>query len=299
MDSSRKAREARIRTLAGRQFGRVARWQLRQLGMPAGTIDARVHSGALVALHEAVYEYGPPRHDALAQAIAAQLAGGSAAVVSHSSAAHLWGLEIAWRLPVHVTLTRGQRRTPGVAVHRSRSLGSRDIRTHRGIRTTSPARTALDLAPLLADRKRTRLVNDLLRRKLMSPDHLRDVIGRNPRHPGSKLLRPSIEDPTGATASALEDLFVELCRRHGLPTPRLNATVDGREVDALFESQKVIVELDSWQFHGDRAAFGNDRERDLVHLTSGFVTVRLTHQNLTAGAGRAAARLHAILRSRS
>jgi hypothetical protein len=229
--------EARVLGLAGRQFGLVTRGQLLELGMPASQIASRVRGRRLVPAHAGVYWIVLARHDALARAMAAVLACGEGALLSHWSAASLWQAPIDWSFPVHVSCPR-KRTRPGIETHRCRTLTGRDARTHRGIRATSPARTALDLAPELPDRRRARLVNDLLRRRLLRPDHLADVIARNPLHPGSKLLRPFVEVETGATASELEDLFADFLRRHGLPTPRFNATVDGREVDALFESQK-------------------------------------------------------------
>lgn len=266
--------------------------------MPSGTIDGRLAAGTLIGVHPGVYALGVAREDALASCLAALLATGPAAVVSHWSAGHLWRLDVQWRPPVHVTVTTGDRRPPGIHVHRSKTFAPRDTRRHHAIKLTSPARTALDLAPALGDRKRTRLVNDLIRRKLLRPVELADVVTRNPLHPGSRLLLPLIDDPAGVTASPLEDLFLEFCRRHDLPTPLLNVVVNGYEVDALFEPERVIVELDSWQFHSDRTAFHSDRTRDNANLVSGHITVRYTHHSLTSDPEHEAGQLRAILDSR-
>ena len=97
------------------------------------------------------------------------------------------------------------------------------------------------------------------------------------------------------TRSELEDLFVDFARRYGLPEPTINKRRGRREPDFLFPEERVIVEIDSWQFHGDRGSFERDRDRDADHLAAGIVTVRITEERLTGSPGREAARLHKIL----
>ena len=104
---------------------------------------------------------------------------------------------------------------------------------------------------------------------------------------------------TGApTRSPLEDKFLPFCERFGLPTPKINTSVNGYEADAYFEAERVIVELDGYEFHSDRRTFESDRERDVHALANGVVTVRITEERLDGAPEREAQRLHAILRAR-
>ena len=140
-----------------------------------------------------------------------------------------------------------------------------------------------------------RAVNDARRLLGVRPWHLGDAIQRFPKHPGARRLRPLLEVKGGPTRSEWEDAFPAWCRQHKLPVPVMNAIVAGYEVDALFPEEKVIVELDSWEYHKDRSSFESDRDRDAATLAAGFVTVRITWGRMTSAE---AARLHTILASR-
>ena len=143
-----------------------------------------------------------------------------------------------------------------------------------------------------------RFVNDA---RLTTTFHLGDLaelLARHPRHPSTKRLMPFVEAPTGMTRSELEDMFVDFARRYGLPQPTINKRRGRREPDFLFPEEGVIVEIDSWQFHGDRGSFESDRDRDADHLAAGIVTVRVTEERLTGSPDHEAARLHKILRAR-
>lgn len=213
-------------------------------------------------------------------------------MLSHHSALALWGL-VEWKWSaIHVTVP-GDRRPTGIKVHRTTRLTSRDFRTHNGIRMTSPARTILDCAPALTDKQLSRAVNAGRRRIGLRPWHLADIIGRSPRHPGARKLKPFLESTGGPTRSEWEDFFPAWCEQHRLPPPVMGAIVAGHEVDALFPDERVIIELDSWEFHQDRGSFESDRDRDADTLAAGHLTVRITWGRMTA---KEAARLHEILR---
>jgi hypothetical protein len=160
---------------------------------------------------------------------------------------------------------------------------------------TSPARTILDCAPALTGKQLTRAVNDGRRspQAHLRPWHLAEMIERFPRHPGAKKLKPLLHLKGGPTRSDWEDAFPAWCAEHELPPPVMGAIVAGHEVDALFPEQKVIVELDSWEFHQDRSSFESDRDRDADTLAAGHLTVRITWGRMTTNE---AARLHEILR---
>jgi hypothetical protein len=283
-----------VAAVADRQHGNVTRLQLIRLGFTARMIDRRVALGRLHIVHRGVYAVGRPPKTALEWAAAAVLACGERAALSHHSALALWGLaEWKWSA-IHVTVP-GDRRPKGIKVHRSSGITSRDFRTHAGIRMTSPARAILDCAPTLTDKQLNRAVNDGRRRVGLRPSHLADIIDRFPYHPGAKKLIRFTHVKGGPTRSDWEDFFPDWCAQHKLPPPLMNAIVAGHEVDALFPAEKVIVELDSWEFHRDRSSFESDRDRDADTLAARHVTVRMTWARMTA---REAGRLHRILEQR-
>jgi len=199
--------------------------------------------------------------------------------------------------------TRGNRASPAPPIrhHSPRPPRPRkqDIRRHKGIRVTTPARTALDIAPRLTAAGLARGVNEARLNAGLRVAHLADVVERNPLHPGTQLLRTFIQHSTGPTRSEFEDRFLAFAREFGLPTPIVNARVEGYEVDALFLEARVVVELDGWSFHSSRRSFERDRERDTVLLAAGYVTVRITWERLTTQPEREAARLKTILESRA
>jgi hypothetical protein len=290
--------EAAVRALAGRQSGNVERRQLLALGLGSGAIKARVANGSFVVRYRGVYAIAPARQDPQAVIAAAVLAGGPTAVASHASAGWLWGFVGHYAPPPEVSLPTGDRRPRHIRTHRCPSLQPRDVTRQRGIPTTTPARTALDLAPRLAQKRLTRLVNDALREKDLRPAALEDVLERNPRHPGTRLLIPFLETASSPSDSPFEDDFRAFCTRYGLPRPEINFPLNGRRLDVFFPEYGVIVECDGWDFHKDRQAFEDDRERDADHLDLGLVTLRLTRPRFQGTPDREAARLLRILDSR-
>ena len=283
-----------ILDLARRQHGHVARWQLLGLGARQGLIAGRLASGAWVRVHTGVYCIGPRRNDPVSRAAAAVLACGPGAVASHSSAASLWGFAPRWSFPLEVT-TKAKRTRPDITCHRCPSLGPRDVTRQHGVPATTPTRTVLDIAPRLSRKQLTRLVNNARLSGHVKLASLGDVLTRNPLHPGTKLLRPFVEHPTNPTRSGFEDVFPGFAEKYGLPAYELNAWVNGREVDVLFREQRVIIELDGGDYHMDKEAFEDDRERDAENLRRGFVTVRITDERFEQSPDHEGARLLEIL----
>ena len=283
-----------IAQIADSQHGNISHAELLALGLTKRQIAYRITIGRLHPVFRGVYAVGRPLRTALEWAAAAVLACGDNAALSHCSALAMWDLA-EWRWSaIHVTVP-GDRRPTGIKVHRATGLTSRDFRTHRGIRMTSPARTILDCAPTLTERQLNRAVNDARRTLRLRPGHLAEVIGRFPHHPGAKMLKRFTEAKGGPTRSEWEDLFPAWCARYELPPPVMGGIVAGYEVDALFPEEKVIVELDSWEFHQDRSSFESDRDRDADTLAAGHETVRITWGRMTADE---AGRLHRILEQR-
>jgi Transcriptional regulator, AbiEi antitoxin len=286
-----------IAVLAGRQHGYVSRTQLLAIGLTPGAIRQCIRSGRLIAVHAGVYAVGYVNRTPVARAMAAVLACGDRALLSHGSAASLWKFYKYWDDPLEVTVPTLRTR-PGIKVHRSRVLTRSDLDRQLGIPVTTPARTVLDIPPRLTDERLTRVVNDGRHAKLLHLDDLEDVLNRNVNHPGTKRLKPFVNAPSGPTRSELEDDFVAFAKRYNLPTPATNVWLHGHLVDALFAEERVIVELDSWEFHRFRTDFESNRDRDADLLAAGYQTVRVTHERLTYSPDREARRLHKILADR-
>jgi Transcriptional regulator, AbiEi antitoxin len=284
-----------IAVVAGRQFGYITRVQLYALGVTRGAIEHRVVTGRLIPVYRGVYAVGSVNRTPLGRATAAVLACGDQAALSHGSGASLWGFYKYWGMPLEVTAPTVHTHK-GIKVHRSRTLARGDITKQLGVRVTTPERTALDIAPRLNDKRLKRVVNDARHAGSLHLDALADVLARNPTHPGTKRLKPFVEDPRNPTRSPLEDDFTVFCRRYGLPTPVTNTHLFGYEIDALFPVERVIVELDGRRFHED--TFESDRDRDADMLAAGIVTVRITDKRMNGNPEREARRLHKILEDR-
>lgn len=288
--------DAEIASLARRQHGYVTRRQLLNLGLGRRAIQYRLQTGRLFAVYAGVYAVGHRPTLPIDRAYGAVLACGPAAVLSHGSAMTLWGVWKRWDVPFEVTASWDFRR-PGIRVHQARSLLRKDARSHLGIRVTSPARTALDMAPRLRDKPLDRAINELLASNFLRIDQLAELLGRSNGHPGAGRLRPFVDDARhGMTRSELERTFRAFLKRFGFPQPELNTSVAGYEVDALFREQRVIVELDGYDWHRSRTKFESDRDRDANTLLAGFRTVRITDIRLTSTPVAEADRLWRILR---
>jgi hypothetical protein len=174
-------------------------------------------------------------------------------------------------------------------------LAQRDVTTRRRVPVTRPARTLLEIAPRLTEARRRRLYNDALHSRLLRAAQMRELVERLATHPGARLLAPLTARVSGPTRSELEDAFVAFVERFGFPTPQINVVVGGYLVDAYFPDQRLIVELDSAEFHADRHAFERDRERDADGLMADRRTLRITWERLTRRPDREAARLWRIL----
>jgi very-short-patch-repair endonuclease len=222
--------------------------------------------------------------------MAAVLACGPNAALSHRSAAALWRILPRWQAPPEVTVTT-RRGHAGIHVHRSRQIEST---THYGIRVTTPARTLVDLADVLNPKQLTRAVNEAQVQRLVSPAELTTLLTRYPGRRTSQLT-----PERGATRSHLEDDFTRFLKRHKLPIPERNQTIAGHEVDAVYRQRKLVIELDSRQFHSTPRAFEQDRDRDADLLNAGFSTLRITDHRLKHHNTKEAHRLRTILHSRS
>jgi hypothetical protein len=280
--------------VAARQQSQITREQLLALGMNDDNIAYRVRMGRLYRVYRGVYSVGRPPITPLERAAAAVLACGQGAALSHGSAMTLWGFVPRWQTPFEV-IAPMRRRPRGIIVHRSRAFSRRDVTTQLGIRVTTPARTVLDSAPRLTDMALIRAVNEGRHSSYLKLAALADLVYRWPGHPGAVRISRVLDSRDGVTHADWEIAFPAYCARFNLPRPVIAADVCGYTVDALFEAEKLIVELDGWRFHCDRAAFESDRDRDADTLAAGYGTVRITWERIEERPAREAARLHRIL----
>jgi very-short-patch-repair endonuclease len=264
-----------IAELARRQHGVVARAQLRALGLGDDAIDWRVRRRRLHRVHRGVYVVGYPHLTRNAGFMAAVLACGERAALSHFSAAVLWGL-LSNEGKIHVTAPTCRARR-GLVVHRAQ-LAEEEIGKRAGIAVTSPARTLIDLADVAP--KRT------LERAFDEAEYLRlDCSGLAPRHGrrgSGRLASVLAVHAAGSTRtrSELEEMFLALCDRHGLPRPEVNVHVEGYECDFVWREQRLIVETDGGAAHGTTRARNRDPLRDGDLMIAGWRVWRITYERL-------------------
>jgi very-short-patch-repair endonuclease len=263
-----------------RQHGHITRAQLLAVGISHARIQRWCGQGRLTRVHNGVYALGYRHPEPLAVAMAAVLACGDGAVLSHDSAAALWGWR-RWPEAPEVSATRARTR-PGIKTHQPRSLPRADVTRQLGVPVTSPERTLREIESRLTRKQFRRLVKDARQERRLDDAAVTRLLGYAPE----------------PTRSEFEDAFRRFCRRFGLPTAHTLVTVHGYEVDALFDEQRLVIELDGWEFHRGRVAFGDDRDRDAELLDAGYETVRITWERLHETPEREAARLKRILARR-
>jgi very-short-patch-repair endonuclease len=266
----------------------VSRNQLLAVGVPPTTIGERVRSGRLIRLHRGVYAVGHARLRKEGHWLAAVLAVGPRAVLSHRDAAGLHGLRPANHVRTDVTTTRQPRAIDGIAIHRTRVLDVEQVTTVSGIPVTTVPRTLVDLAGTVPRDHLAKAIKEAERRRTFDLGAIEVTLARTRgrRGPGHRALREAIAEHVAlglsATDSALEDAFLRLVRSHGLSLPATNALIEGFRVDAAWRAHRIVVELDGWQHHHTRHAFERDRERDAALTAAGWHVVRFTYRQVTA-----------------
>jgi putative AbiEi antitoxin of type IV toxin-antitoxin system/uncharacterized protein DUF559 len=261
--------DARLARIAARRHGVVSREQLHAISFSDTMIRDRLASGRLHRLYRGVYSVGHTIIPREGRWLAAVMGCGDGAALSHRSAASLWGIRpsAAARIDITVPRTSGVRSSPAFVVHRPR----RPAETTRldGIPVTTPGQTLADLAMALPRRQLEKALEmaEVVRLHVVVPDE----------HPGAKrLAEASAHDLGTTTRSPLEDAFLELCDRHGIPRPLVNAVVEGFEVDFCWPDDRLVVETDGFEHHGTRAAFTRDRAKDAQLTVRGWRVLRFT-----------------------
>jgi hypothetical protein len=279
--------DRRIATLAGGQHGIVSRAQLRGLGLSADAVDRRLGRGRLHLVHRGVYAVGHPVLTIEGRWMAATFAGGTDAVLSHSSAAAAWDLRRVGAGAIHVTVpgTPGRKRRTDLRVHRSATLEQDETTTLRCIPITTPVRTIIDLATMLTGRPLEHVLDHAEQLRLIDFAELERCLAAHPTRPGSPSLRAMLCRYTAGstvTRSEMEERFLHLCDDHGLPRPTVNTRVEGVEVDFAWRDACLIVEVDGYRYHRSPSMFESDRERDVMLVLAGWQVLRFTWTELTS-----------------
>lgn len=285
--STRMHTHRRIGELAARQWGVVSRRQLLAAGLTHAIVGEAVRRGRLVPLHRGVYAVGHARLRAEGHWLAAVLAAGPGAVLSHRDAAGLHGLRPANHAEIDIATTGAARSSSKVRVHRTRRLDAADVTEVSGIPVTTVARTLVDLAGRIPGDHLAKVVREAERRRVFDLRAVEAAMARTRTRRGDAraALRAAIAECAAlegrVTASVLEDAFLRLLHRHSLPLPATNVLVAGFLVDAVWQRERVAVELDGWTDHRTRRAFERDRERDAALTAAGWRIVRFTHRHVT------------------
>jgi very-short-patch-repair endonuclease len=270
--------------VAEQQHGVITLRQLAECGLGPGAVQRRVAARRLQRLWRGVYAFGHSELRLDGRLLGAVLACGSGARLSIRSAAGRWGVLRTARARIDVTVaTRGGRpRRPGIDLHCVRSLDDADVTTLDGIPITTVPRTLVDLCGVVPDRHIETAFEQAHILRLVAPGAIEAALERaagRKTAPLRKLLAAESWTPT-LTRSELEEAFLELCRRGGLPAPEVNVHLHGYEVDFLWRKQRRVVELDGYAFHSGRRAFGRDRRKDIDLELAGFPVTRFTHDQV-------------------
>jgi len=265
-------------------------------GLGRGAIAHRVRTGAWRRVHNTVYLLGPAPPSLMARARAAVMSCGADAVVSHRSAAEMFGLLPDIGGEIHVTVA-GRNVAPreGVRLHRIAGFGPGEVTKMRGIPVTTVARTICDLADTEPRREVEYAWQEALYRRIVSERQLAAVLKREPRRRGAPVIRALIEDPR-MTRSERERALLRLIDAAQLPRPLTNVRLHGYLVDAYWPEHGLVLEFDGWQAHGHRGAFDRDRKRDQVMLANGLRAMRVTDRHLVHEPVALAARIAMALR---
>jgi very-short-patch-repair endonuclease len=256
------------------QHGVIARWQLLHLGFTAAAIEHRIARGRLHPLWRGVYAVGRPQVTRQGMLMAAVLACGKRAALSHETAAELWGIRPRCDR-IHVS-ARAQRVRPGIQIHR-RSLTAQDLTTHHNIPVTTPICTLIDLAARLSPAETERAVNQADKLDLVDPEELRAALDHTDSRPGVRPLRKVLDYRTFTmTDSENEQRFLPIARRAGLPKPKTQQWVNGFRVDFFWPELELVVETDGLRYHRTAAQQAEDRLRDQAHAAAGLTPLRFT-----------------------
>jgi very-short-patch-repair endonuclease len=275
--------EAAAARIARAQHGVITTAQLESAGFGRSAIARRVRGEWLVRIYEGVYRIGVVAGP-FAGEMAALLACGPLSVIGHRSAVIVMGLRWRYCGPVEVVLPHEvQLGRTGVPCRRVIALAADEVAVRHGLRVTTPARTLVDLAATTSRGDLERLAEEILFQRLASTAEIIDAIGRGAGRPGVRKLRAIADllDEASFTRSEAERRLKTLLRGAGLPMPRMNVKRAGWEVDAVWDRQRLVVEVDGYRSHGTRPQFERDRTKDAQMMLAGYRVLRFTWRQIT------------------
>jgi len=278
-----EAGERGIAAVAGAQRGFAHRSQLTAAGLRRGAIAHRVKQGALHHVFPSVYAVGHRALVPLGLETAALLRIGRNGLLSHDSAAAVWGLAAVPAAEVTVTVIARQiRPCRQLAIRGVGELDARDVRIRYGLPVTAPARTIIDLAAITTDSGLAEALAEARVLTLVTDRELESAMGRCPLRAGVRRLRRLMAAERGPalTRSDTERMLCALLDRGRLPRPQFNVKLHRYLVDAVWPAERLVIEADGFATHGHRAAFERDRLRDQTMAAHGFTTVRITWRQL-------------------
>jgi hypothetical protein len=259
----------------------VSRAQLCRAGVPAATADYWVRAGRLRVLYRGVYAVGGAVLRVEGHRLAAVLAFGPGAVLSHRSAAAHWGLLPTAQERIDVTAPATRHGVPGTRLHRTRSLDAQDTTSHEGIPITTVHRTLLDLAATARSDQLENALAQAMHLQLYDQRAIDDVIARSNGHRGTNVLKEATKQEPQITKSMWEIRMLRLVRSAGLPEPICNKALHAPDhgechPDFYWPAYGLIVETDGWEAHRTLAAFRNDRAKDAALTAAGYKVLRFT-----------------------
>jgi very-short-patch-repair endonuclease len=275
--------ERAIAAIAAQQDDVITTAQLRAAGLGRGAVQHRLRSGWMQSVYRGVCVIGcaPPRP---AQRMrAALLLAGDGAVLSHRTAAALWRLPVEAGADVEITVPgRHIRDRPGLRVHRSHTLANADIRVRDGLPLTSPTRTLFDIAATAPADEVEAAFTEAIVRRLTSSREIHALAARCPEARGAArvLAMLAVEEEHGYSRAKSERILRTLLKQARVPMPDFNVIVCGHRVDCRWAKQRLILELDGYGFHGNRASFESDRRRDQDLVAAGWRVIRITWRQL-------------------
>jgi very-short-patch-repair endonuclease len=266
-----------VAQMAAAQHGLVTLDQCRRAGLSQRAVSRRLAGGRFHRIFRGVYAVGHTKLSNEGRWMAAVLACGPDAVLSHRSAAELWRLLSPRRAPVDVTVPRrsGRARRPGIRLHRTTLLTQEETTRRAGIPVTSPARS-------LADLRTCAFPDELSRARRQAEFFGYRIEGAYPK-------------PMDLTRNELERRFLRLCRRHHLPSPEVDARVEGYRADFLWRAQRLIAETDGYDAHSGRESFDYDRRRAAQLVAAGYEVIRFSWRQVIEQPDEVVAALRARL----
>jgi uncharacterized protein DUF559 len=257
----------------------LTRVDLLELGFSPESIKHRIERGRLHPVTRGVYAVGRPQLTREGRWMAAVLACGAGAALSHGSAAALWRIGKQRGSSVDVVIRRrSDLRRPGLCVRARPRLSEDDFTERHGIPVTTPVRTLIDLATELTPKRLERAVNEADKRDRIDPESLREALDGYAGQPGVRALRTLLDRQTFRLSDTeLEVLFRPIAAGAGLPTPLTKEMVNGFEVDFYWPDRGLVVETDGWRYHRTASAQTRDALRDQIHTAAGLTPLRFSH----------------------